>query len=176
MEKSRRKSKGLKGYYLIAIIVFVLFVGGYTITYFALNSKSKTVEIPKVVGLTFEEAKEKLEKVNLKVEKIEEDSQEVENNHVIRQEPKYLENYEVKEKSTVKVYVSTKIDKVTVPKVIGLSQEQAIQELENANLKYTVIEETNAKVEKGYIVKQSIDENTTVDKGTTITITVSKGI
>lgn len=174
MEKSRRKSKGLKGYYLIAIIVFVLFVGGSTITYFALNSKGKTTEIPKVVGLTFEEAKEKLEKVNLKVEKIEEDSQEVEKNHVIRQDPKYLENYEVREKSTVKVYVSTKIDKVTVPKVIGLSQEQAIKKLEKSNLKYTVIEETSKKIEKGYVMKQSIDENTTVDKGTTITITVSK--
>ena len=60
--------------------------------------------IPKVAGMTFEEAKEKLEKMNLKVEKIEEKNKYIEYGYVIRQEPE--DNTITEEGTTIKLYVS----------------------------------------------------------------------
>ena len=62
------------------------------------------VEMKKVVGMKFDEAKELLEGLELEVEKIEETSKTIEKDYVTKQDPE--EGEELKTGDKVKVYVS----------------------------------------------------------------------
>ena len=106
----------------------------------------------------------------------EEYNSEVEKGKVISQEPKFQENYTVKENTEVSLVVSLGVEETTVPKVVGETQEDAIKALENAKLKYEIEEEENKKVEAGYVIKQDKEANTTVNAGDTVKITISKGV
>lgn len=123
MEKSRKKSKVSKVYYIVLICVIgfvvsmvagrILFSnkvqekqnGENQIENVVDNEEKESVQVPKLVGENFEEAKKELEKVNLKVEKIEEKSSTLESGIVFKQEPTY--NTTVEEGTTIKLYVSS---------------------------------------------------------------------
>lgn len=99
-----------------------------------ISKGTELVKVPKLAGSTFEEAESSLNDVNLKIEKIEETSQKIQEGIVIKQEPK--ENTEVKAGETVKVYVSkgTGIKKIAVPSVIGEAEENAKKSLTEARI------------------------------------------
>ncbi|MCI8617898.1 MAG: Stk1 family PASTA domain-containing Ser/Thr kinase [Clostridia bacterium] len=157
------------------MILFVLAFGGTMLT---INlTKPKDVELPNLVGLSKEEAEQKIKDAKLvfEIEK-EEYNSEVEENKIISQDPKYIENYnKVKEGSTVKVVISKGTEKTIVPKVIGMKEEEAIKTLEEAKLKAEVIEETSKKIEEGYIISQEVEADTEANAGDTIKIHVSIG-
>jgi len=138
---------------------------------------SKGVEkviVPKVAGMEYDKAVEDLTKAKLIAEKIEEKSEKVQEGYVISQETP--ENTEVNAGDTVKLHVSigTGIEKVSVPYVIGKSQDEAISELTNAKLKTEVITEEDKTKNDGEVLKQSKTVGEVVDEGTTIIITVNK--
>ena len=56
-----------------------------------------------------------------------------------------------------------------------MKQEEAVKELEDANLKAEIVEETSKKVEEGYVISQEIDANSEAFAGDTVKIHVSKG-
>lgn len=62
-----------------------------------------------------------------------------------------------------------------VPSVTGKKAATAKTELENAGFKCTSVKVFSSTVEEGKVVKQSIDAGTKMEKGTVITITISKG-
>lgn len=168
------KHKGLS-IFLGIIILFCLAFGG---TLLVLNlTNPKEVELPNVVGLTQEEAKQKVEEAKLKFEvSSEEYNTTVEKGYIISQDPAYVEKYNnVKQGSTVSVVVSKGTEKTTVPKVVGMTEEEAIKALEDAKLKAEVVEETSKKVEEGYIISQETEANTEVNAGDTVKIHVSIG-
>ena len=179
-----KKEKGLKKFIknhkalaiLIGIILlFTLSLGG---TYLALSSsKVADVQIPELVGKLDLEAKMIAEEAKLvyEVEK-EEYSENVEKGKIISQDPKYIPNYTIKEKSTIKVVVSKGQKIVTVPKVTGKTKEDAIDELEKLELKVEVVEEPSKKVEEGIVISQDIAQNTETKAGATVKITVSTGV
>lgn len=181
--KNKKKSGKLKKFIqnhkvlsaiLGVILLFTLTVGG---TYLAFSlGRVGDVQIPDLVGLSTEEAQQQLKDLKLKYEVSEEKyDPEVPAGYIISQDPGYLPNYKIKEKSTIKVVVSKGQEEVTVPKVAGMKKEEAVEELEKLNLKVEVKEEISTKVEQGYIIKQSPDANTVLKSGETVTITVSKG-
>lgn len=135
------------------------------------------VEMPNVVGMTKEEAQKAVEEAKLvfEVEK-EEYNKDVEEGKVISQDPQYMEKYnKVKQGSTVKVVISKGQEKTTVPKVIGMEKEEAIQALEEAKLEAEVIEETSKKVEEGIVISQETNANEEVFAGDIVKIHVSIG-
>ncbi len=134
----------------------------------------EVVTVPKVAGYTFEEAEKMLVDAKLKVEKIEETSQKVQEGVVIKQEPE--ENTSVNAGDTIKVHVSTGtgIKQVAVPSLVNKTQEAASKELTDNNLKVSVAYEEDTTKENGIVLKQSIDTGKVVDEGTTVTITVNK--
>ena len=71
--------------------------------------------------------------------------------------------------------VSKGAELTTVPKVLGMTKDQAIQELKNYNLKAEIIEETSEDIKEGYITRQETAPETTIDAGETIKIYVSIG-
>ena len=89
---------------IITILVVVVPIGGSII----LNvTDSKDVNVPNVVGLTVEEAQEKVESVGLKFEiDKKEFSSNTEEGCIISQNPSYLINYKVKQGSYIEVIVS----------------------------------------------------------------------
>ena len=159
------------------IVLFVLiFVATLVITLTVINSSSpKDVQIPNVVNLTQEEAKQRIEQLKLKFAYKEEYSADVEAGHVISQDPQYINNYSVKEGSTVTVVISKGMEQTKVPKVIGMEYSKAESALTEAGLEVEKVEETSQKVEAGYVISQEIDANTEVQKGTKIKIHVSTG-
>ncbi|MBQ2764521.1 MAG: PASTA domain-containing protein, partial [Firmicutes bacterium] len=66
-------------------------------------------------------------------------------------------------------------EEVPVPNVVGMNQEQAISALEEAKLKYKVVEEENDEYDPGYVFKQSPEADTTVKEGKIIEIYVCIG-
>ncbi len=160
---------------IIALFVLI-FVATLVITLTVINSSSpKDVQIPNVVSLTQEEAKQRIEQLKLKFAYKEEYSADVEAGHVISQDPQYINNYSVKEGSTVTVVISKGMEQTKVPKVIGMEYSKAESALTEAGLEVEKVEETSQKVEAGYVISQEIDANTEVQKGTKIKIHVSTG-
>ena len=156
------------------ILLFFLAFGG---TMLVLNiTNPKEVEIPDVVGLTKEEAQQKIESAKLKFEvSSEEYNTEVEENHIISQEPANKGNYKVKEGETIKVVVSKGTEKTKVPNIKGKQREEAIQLIEDAKLNAEVIEETSKTVKEGYVISQETAPDTEVNAGDTVKIHVSTG-
>ena len=186
MQKNSRKKEEKK---FVAFIkehkVFSVFIGLILLFFIAFGgpmlvlkvTNPKEVEVPNVVGSTREEAQQKIEGAKLKFEvSSEEYSADTEENHVISQDPAYLESYnKVKEGSTVKVVISKGTEKTKVPNVKGKEKDEAVQLIEDANLKAEIVEETSKTVKEGYVISQETDANTEVNAGDTLKIHVSTG-
>ena len=159
---------------VIVILLFALSLGG-TLFYFNLT-EPKEIQIPDLRGKTAEEAELLLAESGVTIEYADEEyNKEVEAGKIISQEPPFKQNYNIKEGSKIIVVVSKGAELTTMPKVIGMTKDEAIQELKAYNLKADIIEETSQEVEEGYITKQDIEPETTVDAGETVKIYVSIG-
>ena len=158
--------------------VLTLFFLSLGITMLIANlSQPKITKLPNLVGISQKEAETKLNESKLTLGNItEEYNSEYEKGYVISQEPEYKENKEVEQETKVNLKVSLGVEETTIPKVVGESKDDAIKALEDAKLKYEVIEEESKKVEAGFVIKQDKEANETVNAGETVTITVSKGI
>ena len=136
-------------------------------------SKGENIKIvPKVTGMTREEAESTIETEELKVEVVEETSREVEAGIVIRQEPAAEE--EVNAGETVTIYVSTGVKQITMEHVIGQPEDDAKKTLTDLGFEVNVVYEEDSSKDDGVVLRQSIDVGTTVDEGTSVTLTVNK--
>ena len=156
------------------ILLFIIAFGG-TLGILNLTNPAE-VQIPNLVGMSKEEAQADAEEAKLKFEIANEEyNAEVPEGFVISQDPKYIENYNVKEGSTITVVVSKGTEKTKVPNVEGKEEEEAIKLIEEAKLKAEVIEETSQTVEEGHVITQETDPDTEVSAGDTVKIHVSTG-
>ena len=160
---------------LACILVFSIAMGG---TYLALSlGKAKEVQIPNLQGLTKEEAEQKAKELKIKVEVSEEKYHlEIPEGQIIEQDPKYQDNYKIKEGSTIKIVISKGQEIVEMPKVVGKTRDEATSALKEVGLEVKVEEEFSDDVEKNYIIKQEIKEGEKIPAGTTVTIYSSMGI
>jgi len=71
--------------------------------------------------------------------------------------------------------ISTESSQVTVPDCSDMTQEAAIALLEENELDYKVQEKEDDSVDKGKVINQTPEANAKVDKGTIITLFISKG-
>ena len=165
-----------------AIIVLIIIVSG---TIFLLNQdRQKEAYIPNLAGaqdekrLTKDEAIALLDKLKFKYEIIEEYSEEVPKGEVIKQDPKFQPNYMIKTGSTIKVYVSKGLEMVKVPDDLEKKSVDDIKKaLDEAGIKYEVVEEYSEEVEKGKLLKLEYTKNDQgeMPKKDAIKIYVSKG-
>lgn len=169
-----KKHKGLS-IFIGLILLFVISLGG-TIAYSRLTNP-KEVLLPNLVGISQEDAKQQLDGLGLKLEvSSEEFNSDYAEGYIISQDPLYSDNYNIKMGTTIKVVVSKGIEESTVPDLKGKSQEDAIKLLEDANLKYQIVEEESKKIEAGYVISQETEANKTVNAGDTVIIHVSTGV
>lgn len=169
-----KKHKGIT-IFVSFVLLFIISVGG-AISYSRIT-EPKEVLMPNLVGIEIGEAKNKINELGLVLETASEEyNSEFAKDCIISQEPKYVENYNIKMGTTMKVVVSKGIEKAIVPKVIGMSEEEATKTLEEAKLKIEIIEEESKKIEAGYIISQETDPNTEVYAGDIVKIHISTGI
>lgn len=133
----------------------------------------KDTYVPNVVGKSEEEAEKLLAEKNLVADAEAKYDETVEEGKVISTEPSA--GAEVKEGDHIKVYISLGAEKVEVPNVVGWLQSDAESTLKNAGFKVSVTEEYDNNYEAGTVVSQSPANPTKAAKGTTISLTVSKG-
>ena len=182
--QNKKEQKGLVGFikrhkklstFIGLILLFFLAFGGTMLVLGITNPPE--VELPQLVGLSQEEAKQKAEEAKLvfEVEK-EEYNKEVPEGFVISQDPTYSEKYNnVKKGSTVTVVISKGTEKAVVPNVKGKEKEEAVKLIEDAKLKAEMVEETSKTVKAGFVVSQEIEPDTEVSAGDTVKIHVSTG-
>ena len=184
IEEAAKKSRGKKesfikkhkaiSIFIGVILLFGLSMGG-TLAYLKISVPKETT-VPNLVGINKEEAKKQVEDKKLAFEvQNEEYNSEYAEGVIISQDPNYRDNLNVKEGTTVKVTVSLGIEETTVPKVTGMSEEDAIYALEEAKLKYEIVEETSKKIEAGYVISQETTANTKVYAGDIVRIHISTG-
>lgn len=132
------------------------------------------IEIEDVVGKSYEQAKTILEGQGFLVNKSESYSSDVPKGYVIRQSPEAARK--VTKGSAVAVVVSLGEDKVRVPNVMGISLEEAKEELLQAGLVIgTTEEEYNETIEAGFVCYQSYAVGSYIEKNTAVNVKVSKG-
>lgn len=132
-----------------------------------------TVAVRNVVGMMERDAAKELEAQNLKVNKKYDYSDTVEAGKVISQNPAGGSSAE--EGSSVTIVISQGQKAVTVPGVLGETEEKATKMLTEAGLAVKVAEAYSDTVEVGLVISQSVKSGKTVPAGTEITITVSLG-
>ena len=162
----------------VFILVVALFAIGLigTLVYLRVSNPAETV-LPNLVGVSREEAEKTLKDKKLELGEVKEEyNGDYAQGYVISQDPAYQSNYNVKQKTKVNLVISLGIEEATVPKVKGLKQDEAIKALEDAKLKYEIVEEESKKIEAGYVISQETDEDTKVNAGDTVVIHVSTGI
>lgn len=64
---------------------------------------------------------------------------------------------------------------VSMPKLVGLTEQRALAELERLGLRPDKTTESSEKVAKGKVIRQSPDESTNIAVGTSVTLWVSDG-
>ena len=164
-------------YILIILLIILIPIIGFFGTQAILNfGRVKDVKLPNFVNMTREEAEQAAQEAGLQLEITEEFNSEVEAGKIASQDPQYIENYTVKEKSTVKLVLSKGKNIKIVPNVVGKTKEEGKTEVEAQELKVEIIEESSSKVEAGYIIKQDPEADKELNAGETVKIYVSTGI
>lgn len=134
------------------------------------------VEVPSVLNYSEAEATALLEKEGFVVEKIEEHHDEIVKGNVISQTPEA--GSVMSREGTVTIIISSgklKTD-VSMPNLIGMSEEDAKQALTDLGLVCkSVSEEYSDTVESGKVCYQSYTEGSSIDEGTEIDLKLSLG-
>jgi serine/threonine-protein kinase len=130
--------------------------------------------IPDLSDTTWESAQETLTGLDLIPTRVDEASSDVDEGEVIRTDPPATTS--VDPESTVRVYVSTGAEQVTVPDLSGLDQGAATAALEEAGLELgTITDQNSPSIGAGIVMGASPASNTDVDAGSTVDLVLSNG-
>ncbi|TAA09552.1 Stk1 family PASTA domain-containing Ser/Thr kinase [Streptococcus parasuis] len=170
-KQALKPRRGMRTRYKVLIGAIILTIAALG---FLIYSTPSTVQVPDVVGETLDVAKEKIEVAGLVVGDVKEEaSTEYKEGTVIRTSP--VANTSRMEGSKVDIFVA-KVAMVTVPNLIGSDADSAQKELEELGFKVTLKKEYSDTVEEGYVIKTDPVANSSKEKGSTITVVVSKGV
>jgi eukaryotic-like serine/threonine-protein kinase len=176
-EEVKAPEKKKKKWWLILLLTFLL-LGGAAVAAFTIWSSVFSVQevnVPDVVGDDYEDAFDKLKAKSLDVKREEVFDPEVEDGHVIRQNPSG--GTVVKEHAVITLHVSKGPEKEDMPDVEGYNIESAQALLKDKGFTDIDInyEESDSEPE-GTVLTQSPDRDEKVTPAeTTVTLTVSSG-
>ena len=145
------------------------------------TSGTTMATVPDLVGKTEEEAKTLANDAHLGVQMAGEEASDQEKGKISRQET--AAGTQVAENTTVKYWVSTGTAQVTIPDLDGRTGIDAQQTLEDLGLQVTVQKEYcdtddngYALVDPGYVYNVEPAAGTSVQGGSSVTLTVSRGV
>ncbi len=131
------------------------------------------VEVPLLIGMTDEEAREALIASGLVPKLALEPDDKAEPGTVFKQSPKQGE--EVEAGTFVLYYISRGVETVQVPSVKGKTQAEAESTLTQAGFKVSTKKQYHDTVKAGIVIDQNPQGGLSVAKGSKITINVSEG-
>ena len=141
------------------------------------------VKVPSFLGLSMEKAKERAQHHSLKAEFEYDDNidDEVKEDDLVVIKQQYDSGKEVEEGATVLLTLgmdeaSTQPESIEVPVLMNYTEEQAQQILEQAGLKMKKIYADSSTVKENYVIRQNPTAGSIVDKGFTVTVTISRGV
>ena len=172
--KARRKvSKRVRRNRWIAAALAVLL--GIT-TWWVLIGPGASIKFPSVVGATTEQANATLTGLGLKTEIVEERfDEDVAIDRVISTDP--FAGDSIAAGGTVKLVISKGAERYTIPALLALTPEAAVNLLAKSPLKAGEITEVfNAKVPKGFVISANPAPGTRVKRDTIVDLVVSKGV
>lgn len=145
---------------------------GYTLS----SGSAETLTIPSMVNVSQNDAETALNSMGLKVNVDNTRySETVAEGYVITTNPGAGSNVKAGDAITIYVSQGKEVSSITVPDVTGHYVEDASQALNNLGLYVYITEMTSSTVEKGLVMYQDIESGSSVQTGTTVTITVSAG-
>jgi eukaryotic-like serine/threonine-protein kinase len=146
-------------------------VGTETVVRIDVSSGKPEVQIPSVVGQTVEDAVAELTRAGLDAQVVEVNSDR-DQGTVTAQSPQA--GLTVVEGTRVRINVSKGPKPVTVPSVVGLPYDQAASELQSAGFNVSRIDKDSDQA-AGIVTDQTPSGGSEGSKGSTVTLTVSKG-
>ncbi|MDO4670328.1 MAG: Stk1 family PASTA domain-containing Ser/Thr kinase [Aerococcus sp.] len=132
-------------------------------------------QVPNVVNKTYDEAKKQLEDMGFTVQRGDDQfSDTVQEGNVLKQSVD--ENQKViPSETTIMLIVSQGPETMTMPNMLGWSQA-AVQDYADRNaLSVSFTEDYSDRYSQGQVMEQSITANSTIKRGDTLSITISKG-
>jgi beta-lactam-binding protein with PASTA domain len=144
---------------------------GSVVTLFVSNGPS-TVKVPDVVGLDQTDARRRLRAADLRVEVDRESSTKVPKGTVIRTDPG--PGRPAERDSAVTLVVSSGPSQVTIPSVVGETQEDAVARLREEGLS-PIVRERASSEPVDTVVDQTPAAGQEVEEGSSVTIFVSNG-
>ncbi|HLR43210.1 MAG TPA: Stk1 family PASTA domain-containing Ser/Thr kinase [Pseudogracilibacillus sp.] len=170
--KPKKKKRFRKTKIAIATILLLI----VAVVLWALFSGPSDVEIPDLVELEYDEAKEILEELNVKVNKEITFSEEIPEGYVVKTDPKA--GKKVKEQTTVDVYVSNGKETITVEDYVGKNFEQVKSILEEIGFKDVKAYEKESELPTGEIMTQiqPTPNEEVVPSDTTVIFEISGGL
>lgn len=173
----------------VIILIVVVYLIGSIFGLFRFGSSKNTetetetqteteteVEMIKVIGMTVDEAKAKLEDMGITVVVSGTQESDEEAGTILSQDPK--EGSMIAQNSTVKVVVAgqstTEADEIDVPSVVGKTKSEAETAIKNAKFNYKETYEYSADVAADVVISQS-PASGKLAEGSTIEIVISQG-
>ena len=179
-KSSDEKSKFKKALpWIIALIALIIVgaVGGYFLSSKFLDDDNKKIEVPSLKGMTYDEASDELDSLNLKIEKGDDVySAEIEKGKIVSQSP--IAKTKVKKGSKIKVNISKGKKAGLVPVLIGKTYNDADISATLSQYGFVlgnVTYDESEKYDEGIIINQTPSAGSTSRAGSAINIVVSKG-
>lgn len=173
-EKSRNKKRKIRPRGIAVITVAVL--GLLSGMLFVLSDSlfGSEVVVPNIKGMEIKEADAALAELQLEREVTLQFSSDVEEDHVISQEP--TAGMRVKEGRQIQIYVSKGPELFKVPSVVGQTLADAEITLRNSNFKVGMTDEQHdSRYAEGVVISQDPKYGSSVEKGRRINLLISKG-
>ncbi len=157
----------LTGLLLSFVIIGSIFIGFR-------QTLKKPIEVPMLVSMTLDDAKEQGELEGFKVEVVDYQESEVYEAGTIMEQ-----DFQAGDKfysgGTIKVIVSEGYDSVIVPDVLGLTEEDAVRQLEETGFVVRVKDTSSDEVREGRVAEQAPKAQNVAPSGSTVTIYLSSG-
>jgi serine/threonine-protein kinase len=142
--------------------------------YVTLSGGQERIKVPELLGLTLDAATTALSKVNLKVGSTTNSfSPTVDTGMIISSNPPA--GSDAKKDSLISLVISKGIQQMALTSFVGLSSDQALNELNSMGATVVSKYDYSDSVPAGNIISQDPDGSAPIAKGAKVTITISKG-
>lgn len=144
----------------------------------ATTEDTEHVYMPSVIGKTKEEAEAELAKYELEASFIYETGFGPADQDLIVTKQQYEEGQKLDKDTAVRLTLGPDPEKsrqVVVPALINYTEEEAVKALNDLELNYKLLYQDSDSVDEGMVISQNPTGGNVVDKGFTITVTISKG-
>lgn len=174
---SSRFKKALPWILALMVLLILGAVGGYLLTSKLSDEGKGNIEVPDLKGMTYQEASDELNKINLKIEKGDDVySADIEKGGIVSQTP--IAKTKVKEGTKVKVNISKGKKSGLVPDLVGKKYNESDISSTIGQYGFTignVTYEESDEYDEGIIINQTPSAGSSAKSGSAVDIVVSKG-